>query len=57
LYIRYLNPTAVKVLGMFYDHDRMLQAVFEEDGQRVGTYTFKGFCFDMANAGVLFHLE
>lgn len=56
LFVRYLNPTAIKVLGIFYG-DRLPQAIFEEDGQVVAGNKFSGFCFDMRDAGVLFSID
>jgi hypothetical protein len=56
LYVRYLNPKAIKILGTFRDKNNNPQAIIEDNKQTISGTQFNGFCFDMRNAGVLFHI-
>jgi len=56
LYVRYLNPTAVKILGIFY-YKRALWAVFDDNEQHIGVGSFSNFCVRMFNARVLFNTD
>ncbi len=44
LYVRYLNPQAIKILGTFYHPKRPLPVVMEENSLSIGSMSMKTFC-------------